>query len=126
MPGPEKKVENEIKKYLDQHKFWYFKVAASPMMPPGIPDIIACIGGLFVGIEVKAPGKLKNTSEVQKVQHELIKKAGGGIIVADSLKTFEKELMSYLSARNMVVAINIAWNHIGDGFDGGCGCGRIK
>lgn len=88
MAGPEKTVENKIKEFLDKTNAWYFKVAASPLMPPGIPDIIACIYGKFVGIEVKAPGKINNTSLVQKVQHKLIRKAGGEVWVVDSYELF--------------------------------------
>ena len=96
MAGPEKKVENEIKMYLDKIHAWYVKVAASPMMPPGIPDILACIEGRFVGIEVKAPGKLSNTSLAQKFQHQNIRKAGGKVWVVDSMSGFLRLLHALL------------------------------
>ena len=92
MAGPEKTVENQIKAFLDKTDAWYFKVAASPLMPPGIPDIIACIFGKFIGIEVKAPGKINNTSLVQKVQHKLIRKAGGQVWVVDSYEMFLRNM----------------------------------
>ena len=56
-------------------------------MLPGIPDIIACVNGRFVGIEVKNKGKLKNQSEQQKIHENLIKKSNGIYILADDLKT---------------------------------------
>lgn len=97
MAGPEKKVENLIKYELKRlSNIWYFKVAASSEMPPGIPDIIACIDGKFVGIETKAPGKIKNTSPAQKVQHELIRKAGGKVIVTDDFYDFLVQLKEIL------------------------------
>jgi Holliday junction resolvase len=61
-------------------------------MQPGIPDIIACVNGRFVGIEVKNKGKLKNQSEQQKIHEQLIKKSGGIFILADSLDTVKEEL----------------------------------
>lgn len=41
----------------------------------GVPDILACINGYFVGIEVKAESG--TPSELQKHNRELIKYAGG-------------------------------------------------
>ena len=61
-------------------------------MLPGIPDIIACIQGRFVGIEVKNKGKLYNQSEQQKIHEKLIKDSGGIFILADSLQAVKDEL----------------------------------
>lgn len=73
----EKAVENQIKKCLSSmgKNVWYFKHAASPAMKKGIPDIIACIKGHFIGIEVKqANGR---QSEEQKINEDNIVAAGG-------------------------------------------------
>ncbi|NEZ96969.1 VRR-NUC domain-containing protein [Clostridium botulinum] len=72
----EKKFENEIKKFLsDLPHTWFFKYWAGPYSKSGIPDIIACVGGMFVAIEVKAPkGK---PSELQKRNIRLIQESGG-------------------------------------------------
>lgn len=99
MAGPEKKVENLIKSELKRLGIWSFKLAASEMMAPGIPDIIACVNGKFVGIEVKAPGKLYNTSPAQKVQHELIRKSGGTVIVTDDFEDFLVKINEVLNGR---------------------------
>jgi Holliday junction resolvase len=61
-------------------------------MQPGIPDIIACVNGRFVGIEVKNKGKLKNQSEQQKIHEQLIKESGGLFILADSLQTVKDSI----------------------------------
>ena len=81
----EKKVENQIKDYLYSKGAYYFKVHGSSMMPKGIPDLIVCYKGLFIGIEVKAPDKLHNTSMYQEIHRDNILKAGGIHIVANSL-----------------------------------------
>ena len=65
--GPEKKFENQVKKFLDglEHT-WYFKVHGNGVQSSGIPDIIACIRGIFVALEIKSDeGRL---SEIQKVK----------------------------------------------------------
>jgi archaeal holliday junction resolvase (hjc) len=83
----EKKVENKIKKWLKDKGYWYFKVHGSIYQPSGIPDILACINGKFVAIEVKrSEGGI--TSPLQKAQIEMIKKNGGIAGVANSMEEF--------------------------------------
>lgn len=73
--GPEKTFENKIKKYIEDQGGWFVKFFANRMTKEGIPDILACIGGYFVGIEVKAQnGK---PSELQIYHCNKIRKAGG-------------------------------------------------
>lgn len=75
MPGPEKTFENKIKAYLDEQKCWLVKFFANRMTKEGIPDILACINGYFVGIEIKAQnGK---PSQLQLYHCEKIRQAGG-------------------------------------------------
>ena len=51
---PEKKVKNEIVKILKSMGVYYFYPVASGYGASGVPDIVACINGRFVGIECKA------------------------------------------------------------------------
>lgn len=50
----EKQFEQKIKKFLDDEGAWFVKYFANAYTKSGIPDILACINGYFVGIEVKA------------------------------------------------------------------------
>ena len=72
---PEGKVKKQVKKILDDLGAYHF----SPMMDgfgrSGVPDIIACYKGMFIGIECKA-GKNEPTM-LQKHNMDLIRKAGG-------------------------------------------------
>lgn len=61
----EKNLENRIKNHLTKNKHYHFKVHGSLYMRSGIPDIIACINGNFVGIEVKRPDKKGKRSDLQ-------------------------------------------------------------
>lgn len=73
--GPEKTFENKVKKFLEEQGAWFVKFFANRMTREGIPDILACVNGYFVGIEVKAQnGK---PSELQKYHCNKIRKAGG-------------------------------------------------
>lgn len=72
----EKTFENEIKKFLNKlPNTWYFKVWSGPYSKSGIPDIIACINGHFVAIEVKAENG--HASELQKRNIRLINECNG-------------------------------------------------
>ena len=50
----EKVFENKIKDYLKEKGAWFVKTWSNGVQRDGIPDIIACVNGYFVGIEVKA------------------------------------------------------------------------
>lgn len=82
----EKTVENKIKDYLFQHGIYHFKVHGSKFMPSGIADIISCVNGRFVGIEVKRPGAKNEQSEQQKIHQRNVIKSGGIYILADCLE----------------------------------------
>lgn len=51
----------------------------------GVPDLLICYKGVFVGIEVKAPGKLSETRALQKYNLQRIKDSGGVSASLDSL-----------------------------------------
>lgn len=72
----EKVFENKIKKYLKDHGAYFLKYwAGAQFTKSGVPDILACVNGYFVGIEVKAQnGK---PSELQLYNIRQIRKAGG-------------------------------------------------
>lgn len=50
----EKNFEQKIKRFLDEEGAWYVKFFANSYTRSGVPDILACVNGYFVGIEVKA------------------------------------------------------------------------
>ena len=79
-----KAVEEPIKEYLFSKHAYFFKVHGSAFMEPGIPDIVCCYKGLFLGIECKAPGKLDEQTDQQKVHEENIKKSGGIYLLTDN------------------------------------------
>lgn len=75
----EKTFENKIKKFLEDNGCWYVKYFANRMTKAGVPDILACVNGYFVAIEVKAPnGK---ASELQWWNVDKIREAGGIAVV---------------------------------------------
>ena len=75
MATPEKKVKERVKKILDELGAYYFFPSSAYGGRSGVPDIIACYEGLFIGIECKV-GKNKPT-KLQLIELGKIKKAKG-------------------------------------------------
>ena len=72
---PEGKVKAKVKRVLDTHKVYHFSPPGMGLGRAGIPDIIACYDGRFIGIECKA-GKNKTTA-IQDKNIRAIQASGG-------------------------------------------------
>jgi len=90
MSQNETKLQRDVQDYLGTIGAYRFKVHGSVYMRAGIPDIIVCLKGRFVGIETK-DGDNK-PSELQKAHIRQIKKAGGIGFVAYSVDDVKKAL----------------------------------
>jgi hypothetical protein len=92
----EKNFENRIKKFLEDEGCWFVKFFANAYTKSGIPDILCCCNGYFIGIEVKAPnGK---PSELQKRNIQKINMSGGiGIVLYPDLFDDFKEMIQALN-----------------------------
>lgn len=84
MTQPESKLSRKIMATLRARGWFCFKVHGSAAMMGGLPDIIVCAEGLFIGLETKMVGKEKNTSPRQDYVHELIQASGGIATVVNS------------------------------------------
>ena len=78
---PEKKVKDKVVAILKDEGVYYFFPATHGFGRSGVPDIIACVHGKFLGIECKA-GKNKPTA-LQVRELERIRAAGGIAVVAN-------------------------------------------
>jgi len=73
---PESKVKKKVTDLLKKHKVWYFFPASNGFGRAGIPDLIAIVGGVFVGIECKADETKKPTALQMSCAVD-IREAGG-------------------------------------------------
>lgn len=76
---PEKKVKDKVVKILKARGVYYFFPATHGFGRSGVPDIVCCVRGFFLGIECKA-GKNK-TTPLQDRELEAIAAAGGRSLV---------------------------------------------
>jgi len=89
---PEGRVKAAVKKRLNALGIWHFSPVSNGMGVHGIPDIICCWGGRFMGLEIKAPGKRANTSALQDRQLAAIREAGGVAVVIDDVSQLDEVL----------------------------------
>lgn len=73
---PEGKVKSALDRMLKAEEVWYYSPQAGPFGVAGIPDRVAVVMGLFVGIECKA-GKGKPTALQVRCMQQI--EAAGGV-----------------------------------------------
>ena len=75
----EKDFEKKVKAFLKDQGCWVLKTWSNGVQRQGIPDLLVCCNGFFVGVELKAEKGLP--SDLQLWNIEEIMKAGGIAIV---------------------------------------------
>ena len=72
---PEGRVKRAVVKILDAHQAYHFFPATHGYGRSGVPDIVACYKGYFVGIECKAGKGVPTALQLRELR--LIEEAGG-------------------------------------------------
>jgi hypothetical protein len=86
---PEKKVKDAVKKILNKHSAYYFSPVTGGFGTSGVPDLVACIKGKFIGIEAKA-GKGKPTALQEKNLITIMNTGGIAVLVNEGgIETLE-------------------------------------
>jgi Holliday junction resolvase len=81
MSTPEKKVKERVKTILRSEGVYFFMPATYGYGSSGVPDIVACLDGSFVGIECKANGN--KPTQLQMTNLMNIAETGGIAFVVD-------------------------------------------
>ena len=76
---PEAKVKAKVVKLLKEAGAYYFYASTHGFGRSGVPDLVCCMSGRFIGIECKA-GKNKPTP-LQEKEMAAIRAAGGTTLV---------------------------------------------
>lgn len=78
----------DVHDYLIKMRVWHYRTQMGDLS--GLPDIIACVAGHFVGIELKREDGLgKPTKQQLKIACDIIGSGGYGLII-DSLDDVKK------------------------------------
>ena len=83
---PETLLAEKIVKALNSKLGGYWvNIHGSPFQSRGIPDITGCYNGVYIGIEVKMPGKGNTLSKYQELNIKKINEAGGRATMVESV-----------------------------------------
>ncbi len=85
MAGPEARLRSNIVKKLRLYSGWWTVTHADQFGEGGLPDIIGCVQGRFIGLEVKVPGKQHTLTERQAHRISQINSSGGKATMVTSV-----------------------------------------
>ena len=91
MSTPEVKVKNKVKKLLKENNAYFCMPVSGGFGASGVPDIIACYRGFFIGIECKAG--VNTPTALQKKNLQDIVNAGGGVAVVNEDNVEDVEIL---------------------------------
>lgn len=94
---PERKVKNKVVALLKAHSVYYFFPATYGLGRSGVPDVVCCVRGRFLGIECKAGANKPTPLQLRELA--AIQEAGGVSLVVnetniDVLEAFLNEQRS--------------------------------
>lgn len=75
----EKQFENQVKAFLKEQGCYFLKTWSNGVQRQGVPDLLVCCNGYFVGVELK--NETGKPSELQLWNIEKIREAGGFAMV---------------------------------------------
>lgn len=119
---PETKFKNEVQKWLISQgiyqagtpiqkiavpiKGWFVKIWGGGMQKEGIPDILMCVNGIFVSLELKSANG--RPSELQKKNTSMVNESGGiGVILyPDGFENFKNIIRGLMDCRCHIPALN--------------------
>ena len=119
---PETKFKNEVQKWLISQgiyqagtpkqkmiipiKGWFVKIWGGGMQKEGIPDILLCVNGIFISLELKsATGR---PSELQKKNTAMVNESGGvGVILyPDGFESFKTIVRGLIDCKCHIPVLN--------------------
>lgn len=105
---PEGKIKKLVKAYLDKigaYHFWPVQMGYGAKTL----DCLACIDGLFIGIETKAPGK-KPTPLQELCMEEILNAGGECFVVSDENSLWEmKKRIDIIKRKNYMIKNGYAY-----------------
>jgi hypothetical protein len=105
---PEGAVKHAVKKVLKEKGIWFFMPVSNGMGQVGIHDFVCCrpvvvtqdmVGaeiGVFMTIETKAPGKIRELTANQSRVMDEIREHAGTVYVVDDANQLKAFLESYI------------------------------
>lgn len=99
---PEAKVKQQVKQVLDYYGAYYFSPVTGGFGKSGVPDIVACFKGYFIGIECKA-GTNKPTALQDREMQRIRDAHGMAFVVNEDTVHKVDELLHMMQEENVDV-----------------------
>lgn len=87
MSQPEARLGTAIRRECIARGAFAFKIHGGPTMMAGLPDLIMCYRGQFIGMEIKVPDPSSQPSVIQRRRIKEIRDAGGRAYVVRSVES---------------------------------------
>ena len=71
----EKAFENKVKAFLKKDGCYFVKYFGCAFTQAGVPDLLCCVGGRFVAVELKSENGKPSNLQIYNIEE--IKKSGG-------------------------------------------------
>ena len=84
MTEKEASIQRRCQSIIRRYGGYVFKNNGNIFTETGRPDLVACLNGHFIAIELKRTGHLNEVSDAQKIVGKKIKDAGGIWIATDN------------------------------------------
>lgn len=105
----EKDVKEQVKKLFKKHGIWYFMPQGNGYGRQGIPDFIACAGGLFLAIETKYGGNKLSPHQDREIRHINVAKGCAFVVNEHNIASLDSTLRVIMdNARRMVTHEKLA------------------
>lgn len=94
----EKNFENKVKKFLKEQGCYFIKYwGGGAFTKSGVPDLLVCCNGYFVGVELKAPNGRPSELQIHNLK-EINNSGGFGILLYPEKYNDFRAFISKLSA----------------------------
>ena len=89
----EQQVQKQIITYLES--IGAYTVVTIKCSKSGVSDVLACLNGHFLSIEVKLPGQLSTVTLIQQYNLDLVIQSGGIAFAATSVADVTNQLQQH-------------------------------
>lgn len=100
MTESEASLQRKCQAIIRKYDGYVFKNNGNMFTESGRPDLVGCIKGRFIAIELKREGHLRELSEAQKIVGQKIRNAGGFWIATDKAEIVEALCIKIINEAN--------------------------
>lgn len=88
----ESQLQKEVINYLKSKAIYHINIYGSGFTAKGTPDLIICLNGKFIALELKTPKKTGKESPAQKIRAKQIINSKGIYLCMDNLDEIKDKL----------------------------------